>query len=137
MQESVELHAEAGSRTPSRRNFLTASAVAATAISAAPALRGAAVISRLRIGFIGPGRRGFAAHVQTAAKLRKAGVPVELVGVSDVYELHLRRAADFIAAETGAKPAVVFRAVRDFWLLRLRLWANREAALHRGARILS
>ena len=30
---------------------------------------------------------------------------------------------------TGAKPRVVLRAVRDFWLLRLRLWANRDAAL--------
>ncbi len=33
---------------------------------------------------------------------------------------------------TGAKPSVVLRAVRDFWMLRLRLWANRGAALRRG-----
>jgi glycosyltransferase involved in cell wall biosynthesis len=33
---------------------------------------------------------------------------------------------------TGARPRVVFRAVRDFWLLRLRLWANRSRALRRG-----
>ncbi|MFL5755074.1 MAG: glycosyltransferase family 2 protein [Chloroflexota bacterium] len=37
---------------------------------------------------------------------------------------------------TGAKPSVVWRAVRDFWSLRLRLWANRERALRRGAPIL-
>ena len=37
---------------------------------------------------------------------------------------------------TGAKPSVVFRAVKDFWLLRLRLWANRTLALRRGAPIL-
>ena len=33
---------------------------------------------------------------------------------------------------SGANPKVVLRAVRDFWLLRLRLWANRRAALRRG-----
>ncbi|HET7028024.1 MAG TPA: glycosyltransferase family 2 protein [Candidatus Limnocylindrales bacterium] len=38
---------------------------------------------------------------------------------------------------TGARPSVVWRAVRDFWLLRLRLWVNRGRALHRGAPILA
>ena len=38
---------------------------------------------------------------------------------------------------SGADPRVVGRAVRDFWALRLRLWANREAALRRGAPILA
>jgi glycosyltransferase involved in cell wall biosynthesis len=33
---------------------------------------------------------------------------------------------------SGADPRVVARAIRDFWSLRLRLWANREAALQRG-----
>jgi glycosyltransferase involved in cell wall biosynthesis len=37
---------------------------------------------------------------------------------------------------SGANPRVVGRAVRDFWLLRLRLWANRRRALARGARVL-
>jgi hypothetical protein len=37
---------------------------------------------------------------------------------------------------TGAKPSVIWRAVKDFWGLRLRLWANRERALHRGRPIL-
>jgi glycosyltransferase involved in cell wall biosynthesis len=36
---------------------------------------------------------------------------------------------------TGARPSVVFRAVRDFWATRLRLWANRRAALRRGQAI--
>ncbi len=36
---------------------------------------------------------------------------------------------------TGARPAVVFRAVRDFWSLRLRLWADRNRALRRGVPI--
>jgi hypothetical protein len=31
---------------------------------------------------------------------------------------------------------VVARAVRDFWALRLRLWADREAALRRGRPVL-
>jgi len=31
----------------------------------------------------------------------------------------------------------VFRAVRDFWLLRLRMWANKSRALKRGEPILS
>ena len=37
---------------------------------------------------------------------------------------------------SGANPRVVLRAVRDFWLLRLRLWANRRAALQRGEPVL-
>ena len=37
---------------------------------------------------------------------------------------------------TGARPSVIWRAVKDFWALRLRLWANRERALRRGRPIL-
>lgn len=37
---------------------------------------------------------------------------------------------------TGAKPSVILRAVRDFWRLRLGMWADREAALRRGRPIL-
>jgi glycosyltransferase involved in cell wall biosynthesis len=37
---------------------------------------------------------------------------------------------------TGAKPSVIWRAVKDFWALRLRLWVNRERALRRGRPIL-
>lgn len=37
---------------------------------------------------------------------------------------------------SGADPRVVARAVRDFWSLRLRLWADRGAALQRGLPIL-
>ncbi len=37
---------------------------------------------------------------------------------------------------SGAQPRVVARAVRDFWALRLRLWADRGAALRRGQPIL-
>jgi glycosyltransferase involved in cell wall biosynthesis len=37
---------------------------------------------------------------------------------------------------SGANPRVVGRAVRDFWFLRLRLWANPRRALARGTRVL-
>jgi glycosyltransferase involved in cell wall biosynthesis len=57
-------------------------------------------------------------------KLRAAGRTVVEVGVP-----HYPRTA---GSATGARPQVVFRAVRDFWLLRLRMWANRSRALRRG-----
>jgi hypothetical protein len=31
---------------------------------------------------------------------------------------------------------VIFRAVRDFWSLRLRLWSNRNRALRRGTPVI-
>ena len=57
-------------------------------------------------------------------KLRAAGRTIVEVGVPH----HARTAG----SPTGAKPSVIFRAVRDFWLLRLRMWSNRERALRRG-----
>jgi glycosyltransferase involved in cell wall biosynthesis len=61
-------------------------------------------------------------------KLRAAGRSVAEVGVP-----HYPRTA---GSPTGAKPSVVFRAVKDFWLLRLRMWSNRARALRRGQPIL-
>ena len=61
-------------------------------------------------------------------KLQVAGRSVAEVGIP-----HHRRTA---GSPTGSKPSVVFRAVRDFWLLRLRMWVNRERALRRGEPIL-
>ncbi len=60
-------------------------------------------------------------------KLRAAGRTVVEVGVD-----HYPRTA---GSQTGAKPSVVWRAVVDFWSLRLRLWANRRRALERGSTI--
>lgn len=95
----------------SRRRFLAAVGVAGAAAIAAPEIaRARHANERLRIGFIGPGRRGFAAHVQTLARLRKEGTPIDLVAVSDVYKINQDRAVDYIAAETGAKPT----AYRDY-----------------------
>jgi glycosyltransferase involved in cell wall biosynthesis len=39
-------------------------------------------------------------------------------------------------SQTGARLSVVWRAVKDFWWLRLRLWANRRRALARGEAII-
>jgi glycosyltransferase involved in cell wall biosynthesis len=61
-------------------------------------------------------------------KLGVAGRRVVEVGVP-----HYPRTA---GSPTGAKPSVVFRAVKDFWQLRLRMWANRPRALRRGEPIL-
>jgi glycosyltransferase involved in cell wall biosynthesis len=61
-------------------------------------------------------------------KLRFEGRRIGQVGVP-----HYARTA---GSPTGAKPSVVFRAVRDFWALRLRLWAGRNKAMRRGEPIL-
>jgi glycosyltransferase involved in cell wall biosynthesis len=61
-------------------------------------------------------------------KLRARGRRIDQVGVP-----HYARMA---GSPTGAKPQVVFRAVRDFWALRLRLWASPHKALTRGTPIL-
>jgi len=61
-------------------------------------------------------------------KLRAAGRTVVEIGVP-----HYPRIA---GSPTGARPRVVLRAMRDFWLLRLRLWASPRRALSRGEPIL-
>jgi glycosyltransferase involved in cell wall biosynthesis len=58
-------------------------------------------------------------------KLRAAGRTIVEIGVP-----HYPRTA---GSATGAHPNVVLRAVRDFWFLRLRMWANRSRAIRRGA----
>jgi glycosyltransferase involved in cell wall biosynthesis len=62
-------------------------------------------------------------------KLRAAGRTLVEVGVPH----HPRTAG----SPTGAKPSVVLRAVRDFWRLRVRMWANRSRALRRGTPVLA
>jgi glycosyltransferase involved in cell wall biosynthesis len=61
-------------------------------------------------------------------KLQAAGRRIGEVGVP-----HYPRVA---GSPTGAKPSVIARAVRDFWSLRLRLWADPRGALRRGSPIL-
>ena len=62
-------------------------------------------------------------------KLRAAGRTLVEIGVPH----HPRTAG----SPTGAKPSVVFRAVRDFWRLRLTMWVNRERALGRGSPVIA
>jgi glycosyltransferase involved in cell wall biosynthesis len=62
-------------------------------------------------------------------KLRAAGRSVVEVGVP-----HYPRIA---GSPTGAKPQVILRAVRDFWRLRLAMWADRDRALRRGRPIVA
>jgi glycosyltransferase involved in cell wall biosynthesis len=57
-------------------------------------------------------------------KLKQRGRTIAEVGVP-----HYPRTA---GSPTGAKPTVIFRAMRDFWRLRIRLWTNRSAALEQG-----
>ena len=99
-------------KTPNRRDFIktagaTAGAVAAasaTVASASPVNELRDANSKIRIGFIGPGGRGFGAHVKTLAKLQVEGRPIELVGVCDVYNKYVDRAAKHIEKETGHAP---------------------------------
>jgi glycosyltransferase involved in cell wall biosynthesis len=60
-------------------------------------------------------------------KLHASGRSIVETGVP-----HYPRTA---GAPTGARPSVIWRAVKDFWGLRLRMWANRDRALRRGAPI--
>jgi glycosyltransferase involved in cell wall biosynthesis len=61
-------------------------------------------------------------------KILNAGRTIAEVGVP-----HYARTA---GSPTGARPSVIWRAVKDFWGLRLRLWANRRLAMKRGRPIL-
>jgi glycosyltransferase involved in cell wall biosynthesis len=53
--------------------------------------------------------------------------------IAEVGIPHYARTA---GSPTGAKPSVIWRAVKDFWGLRLRLWANADRARRRGRPIL-
>ncbi len=61
-------------------------------------------------------------------KIRQSGRSIAEVGVP-----HYERTA---GSPTGAKPSVIWRAVKDFWGLRLRLWFRRAETLQRGRPIL-
>ncbi|CAN5746825.1 N/A [soil metagenome] len=72
--------------------------------------------------------RGAFLSAELLIKLREMGRTAVEVGVPH----HPRTAGQ----ASGADPRVVLRAVRDFWALRLRLWANRRIALRRGEPVL-
>ena len=95
--------------TPNRRQFIQASAASAaiatttkTATAKAPVHLPA---EKIRIGFIGPGGRGFNAHVKTLTKLAKEGQPIELVAVCDVYSRNMDQAAKHIEKNLKKAPA--------------------------------
>lgn len=94
----------------SRRDFVKSSTVAAAAVGAvanfaAPApARAAGANGRIRIGFIGPGGRGFGAHVKTLARLREEGANIDLVAVSEVYKKQEDMVCAFIKEKTGTEP---------------------------------
>ena len=96
--------------TPSRRQFIKTSAgsvAAAAAVSStrtAKANTGSSPNAKLRIGFIGPGGRGFRAHVKQLTKLALEGQPIELPAVCDVYNVHSDRAAKHIEKSLGKAP---------------------------------
>lgn len=73
--------------------------------------------------------RGAFLSAELLIKSREMGRSVVEVGVPH----HPRTAGQ----ASGADPRVVLRAVRDFWALRLRLWADRRAALRRGEPVLA
>ena len=94
-----------------RRDFIKSSSAAAAATVAAGALTSTASAAtsvspnaKMRIGFIGPGGRGFQAHVRSLSKLAVEGQPIELVAVCDVYNVHVDRAVKHIKNETGVEP---------------------------------
>jgi len=62
-------------------------------------------------------------------RLRVAGVKISEVGVP-----HYPRTA---GSPTGARLSVIARAIRDFWSLRIGLWANRSRTLARGRALLN
>jgi glycosyltransferase involved in cell wall biosynthesis len=72
--------------------------------------------------------RGAFLTAELLIKLKQRGRRLVETGVP-----HYPRTA---GSATGAKPSVVLRAVRDFWLLRLRLWLRRRDALERGESVL-
>jgi len=95
----------------SRRKFLkttSATAIAAGSLAtlhtASKSVHAASPMDKIRIGFVGPGGRGFGAHVQRLSKLEQEGQPIELAAVCDVFSEHVDRAARYIKEHNGNEP---------------------------------
>ena len=87
-----------------RRRFIKSSTTLAAGVAAAQSIKsaqGANENSKIRIGFIGPGGRGFSAHVKNLSKLAKEGSPIELVAVCDVFDERRDQAAAHIKKNNG------------------------------------
>src|SRR5512145_3145280 len=93
----------------SRRDFVKTTSAATAAVGAASMLaapapaRAAGANSRIRIGFIGPGGRGFGAHVKSLARLRQEGANIDLVAVSEVYKNQEDTVCAYIKEQTGTE----------------------------------
>jgi predicted dehydrogenase len=95
--------------SPTRRKFIKQSVTAAVTVSsiglsAQRAQAAAGSNERMRIGFIGPGGRGFSAHVKSLCELHAEGRNIELVGVAEVYQTQRDKVADHIKETTGTAP---------------------------------
>ncbi len=88
MSDQIQKPQSSKTESVSRRDFIkigsaiaaTSGAIASTALQPS-VVRAASANGKIRIGFIGPGGRGFNAHVKTLSKLCAAGQPIELVAV--------------------------------------------------------
>ena len=80
--------------------------IAALSTTAAAADKVAGSNEKIRIGFIGPGGRGFGAHVKSLVHLKmNEGANIELVALAEVYSVQRDKVADYIKKETGFAPA--------------------------------
>ncbi|TWT55428.1 Inositol 2-dehydrogenase [Thalassoglobus neptunius] len=92
-----------------RRSFLKSSGAIAAGTSAFVGLSAKDAPAQspnqnIRIGFIGPGGRGFGAHVRTLAKLKNEGANIELVSVAEVFSVQREKVADYIKEKNGNTP---------------------------------
>lgn len=94
-----------------RRSFVKqGAAVSATLgllgsqVSSSRAAESADKNERMRIGFIGPGGRGFGAHVKTLCSLHGEGRKIDLVGVAEVYQEQRDKVVNHIDKATGLRP---------------------------------
>lgn len=95
----------------SRRGFIKTSSTGAIAAGAFAGVAASASVAKakdangtIRIGMVGPGGRGFGAHVKRLVKLKNDGMPIEIVAVCDVFSEHRDKAADYIKKENGKAP---------------------------------
>jgi len=93
----------------SRRSFIQttgAAAAVAGSLAAAPSAQAQAAANDnpIKIGFIGPGGRGFSAHVKTLSQLQQEGRNIKMTAVCDVYNEHVDRSVDYIKKNNGNTP---------------------------------
>ncbi|MCP4645759.1 MAG: Gfo/Idh/MocA family oxidoreductase [bacterium] len=98
----------ATNRNLSRRGFLQAGAMTGTALAAGHAL-GESGMERVRIGFVGVGRRG------TALLRGMLMLPyVDIPAVCDIDETHAAQAADIVEQARGKRPVLYTKGERHY-----------------------